>query len=316
MTGVDFGFDIVLAATLPLLAWRILSSDDHPKAVVLFIAFGFVSAIAWARLHAPDIALVEAAVGAGLTGALLVNALAWLGRTSHDAESVSRVNRTLLFVLASVVGVSLVTVILHVPVATGLAPAVEARLAETEIEYPVTAVLLNYRAYDTLLEIAVLVAAVLGARVHAPPPASLGDDKLAPHAQVLARLLGPVLVLVAAYLLWRGATAPGGAFQAAAVLAGGAILFVLARIVRVPRMSRPSARVVLLIGLGWFIAVAALPLALGGQLLEYPRSFAKELILSIELLLTISIAIVLVMFFPGEAPPSDGRARAAPEDRW
>jgi uncharacterized MnhB-related membrane protein len=35
-------------------------------------------ALAWARLGAPDIALAEAAIGAGLTGALLLDAVGHL----------------------------------------------------------------------------------------------------------------------------------------------------------------------------------------------------------------------------------------------
>lgn len=38
--------------------------------------FGLLMALVWARLHAPDIALAEATIGAGLTGALLLTALA------------------------------------------------------------------------------------------------------------------------------------------------------------------------------------------------------------------------------------------------
>jgi energy-converting hydrogenase B subunit D len=41
----------------------------------MFIVFGLLMALAWARLDAPDIALAEAAIGAGLTGALLLDAL-------------------------------------------------------------------------------------------------------------------------------------------------------------------------------------------------------------------------------------------------
>jgi hypothetical protein len=44
------------------------------QAVVLFIAFGLLVALAWVRLSAPDIALAEAAIGAGITGALLLDA--------------------------------------------------------------------------------------------------------------------------------------------------------------------------------------------------------------------------------------------------
>jgi len=64
--------DGLLAAILIWLAWAALSSRDLFRAIVLFIAFGLVLSMAWARLGAPDVALAEAAIGAGLTGALLL----------------------------------------------------------------------------------------------------------------------------------------------------------------------------------------------------------------------------------------------------
>ena len=68
----------MLAIALLWLAWRALRSPDLFTAIVLFIAFGLVMALAWVRLQAPDVALAEAAIGAGLTGALLLAALARL----------------------------------------------------------------------------------------------------------------------------------------------------------------------------------------------------------------------------------------------
>jgi energy-converting hydrogenase B subunit D len=68
-------FDILLGLMLIWLAWRVLATPDLFKAVVLFIVFGLLMALAWARLQAPDIALAEAAIGAGLTGALLLDAV-------------------------------------------------------------------------------------------------------------------------------------------------------------------------------------------------------------------------------------------------
>jgi len=70
--------DGLLVFALLWLAWQALRSPDLFKAIVLFIAFGLVMALAWVRLQAPDIALAEAAIGAGLTGALLLAALARL----------------------------------------------------------------------------------------------------------------------------------------------------------------------------------------------------------------------------------------------
>ncbi len=76
ITLLEWVFDGLLMLTLLWLAWQALKSPDLFKAVVLFIAFGLVMALAWVRLQAPDIALAEAAIGAGLTGALLLKALA------------------------------------------------------------------------------------------------------------------------------------------------------------------------------------------------------------------------------------------------
>ena len=78
ITALQWLFDGTLVLALLWLAWRALSSPDLFTAIVLFIAFGLMMALAWVRLQAPDIALAEAAIGAGLTGALLLAALARL----------------------------------------------------------------------------------------------------------------------------------------------------------------------------------------------------------------------------------------------
>ena len=75
MTWSQWLFDLPLALVLLWLAWRLLTSTELFKAVVLFIAFGLLMALAWVRLQAVDIALAEAAIGAGITGALFLSAL-------------------------------------------------------------------------------------------------------------------------------------------------------------------------------------------------------------------------------------------------
>jgi len=79
MTLLAFAFDALLGLGLLWLAWRALACPDLFKAIVLFVAFGLFMALAWVRLAAPDVALAEAAIGAGLTGASLMAALARLG---------------------------------------------------------------------------------------------------------------------------------------------------------------------------------------------------------------------------------------------
>ena len=73
--NTGLAFDLLLAAALLWSAWRALATPDIFRAVILFIVFGLLMTLAWARLDAPDIALAEAAIGAGLTGALLLDAI-------------------------------------------------------------------------------------------------------------------------------------------------------------------------------------------------------------------------------------------------
>lgn len=80
--------DLLLGLTLLVTATLTLASARLFRAVVMFIVFGLMMALAWVRLQAPDIALAEAAIGAGLTGVLLLDTLGFLrGRRSSDGNA-------------------------------------------------------------------------------------------------------------------------------------------------------------------------------------------------------------------------------------
>lgn len=89
MTHGPWGFDSLLAIALLWLAWSALSIHNLFRAVILFIAFGLLMALAWVRLGATDIALAEAAIGAGLTGALFLVALGSLGPAARADTHIS-----------------------------------------------------------------------------------------------------------------------------------------------------------------------------------------------------------------------------------
>ena len=80
--------DLLLAVTLLVVAWYALASPDLFRAVILFIVLGLMISLVWVRLGAPDVAMAEAAVGSGLTGALLLSTLSHLRRNQsrHDGE--------------------------------------------------------------------------------------------------------------------------------------------------------------------------------------------------------------------------------------
>ena len=86
MTDIDLLFDLLLASLILWLAWRTLTSASLFRAIVMFVAFGLSMGLAWVRMDAPDVALAEIAVGAGLTGALVLAAAGAAGRSGDDDE--------------------------------------------------------------------------------------------------------------------------------------------------------------------------------------------------------------------------------------
>lgn len=304
--------DVVLALALMGLAWGALASVDLFKAIVLFIAFGLVMALVWVRLNAPDIALAEAAIGAGLTGALLLAAYAKLRTVSLDAHVDNASSRRgvrsipiliLILLLAAALGYAVWTL---PPDGTGLGKDVAANLDRSGVSNPVTAVLLNFRSYDTLLEVMVLLLALLGAW-------SLGMSTQRREAapglvlDTLSRLLAPLLILVAAYLLWAGAHAPGGAFQAGAVLAAAGVLMLLAGWQLPAALAALPLRLVLVTGPATFLLLAVITLLLEGRLLQFSPEWAGRLILIIETAATISIGATLIALFLGAPPNKEDR---------
>jgi len=76
--------DLLLCGLLLWVGWQVLATPDLHQAVILFIAFGLVLALVWVRLEAVDAALAEAAIGSGLTGALLWSTLARMERSRME----------------------------------------------------------------------------------------------------------------------------------------------------------------------------------------------------------------------------------------
>ncbi|MBX3469382.1 MAG: DUF4040 domain-containing protein [Planctomycetes bacterium] len=294
--------DLLLGLALVALAWRLLAAPDLFEGIVLFVTFGLLLSFAWVRLGAPDVALAEAAIGAGLTGALLLDARGAMPGAS--VEGPARL-RWPVAVLAAATGGVLVAAVLTLPAApAGLEGAVAARLEESGVAHPVTAVLLNFRGYDTLLELGVLWLAWLAVAAAGPRPdprPELRPDLRAeaPTGPVLAALVSqlvPLLILVGAYLLWAGAHAPGGAFQAGAILAGGGVLL---RLSGVPLPEAARAAPVVGLGFALFLGVGLAQAAAGRRFLELLPAQAHDLLVLVEVAATVSIAAVLAALFAG-----------------
>lgn len=303
--------DPLLAVGIVLVAWSALSSRNLFTGVVLFIVFGLLMSLAWVRLDAPDIALAEAAIGAGLTGALLLDAVGQLGRERGERRRRGAVRVAAALAATGAAALMVLAIGRLPPGPGGLTGQAADALPASGVSNPVTAVLLNFRSYDTWLEVVVLLVAVIAvlslrrrmefSGIGPPPPTD-------PMLRGVARTLLPVMVLVGGYLLWRGTSAPGGAFQGGAVLGSAGVLLILAGYRPLQGLKPVLFRGALMAGLGGFLLAALGTLATGRPFLSLPPEDAGRIILAVEVTVTLSIALTLTALFAG-ANPQEPEAR-------
>lgn len=304
MADAQLLFDALLIAALLITAGSALGSADLFRAVALFIAFGLLMALAWVRLQAPDLAMAEAAIGAGLSGVLLLQTVV-LG--ASDGTSARPLLRGAAVVLCGAMAAALVWAVLAAaPPASGLAAALQTAMPASGASHPLTAVLLNFRAYDTFLETAVLTVAVLvslALQAAAPEPAPpLLRSRL---LDALVIWLAPVMVLVAFYLVWAGSKEPGGAFQAGALLAASGVLLHLSGNLTVAPEPGRALRGLLIAGFAVFLLAGMLGPFTGRPLFSFAAAHAGQIILGIEAVLAVSLGVILLCLVAGTAPPAE-----------
>lgn len=207
--------------------------------------------------------------------------------------------RMALLVLVTLIFVGLVLAVLALPPdAAGLSNAVSAELGSTGTSSAVTATLLDFRGYDTLLEIAVLLLTVTAIRALGrgnPSAIGAGGDVLT----FFSRVMVPFMILIAGYLLMAGIDGSGGAFQAGAVLAAAGVLLILAGRRAPGAGAGPAIRLGLAMGLAAFVAVGVTGMLVADAFLDYPQRSSSWIMLLLEVGVSVSVALSLYEMFIG-----------------
>ena len=308
MTGGVVSLAVVLLL-LALALWAVLVREAF-LAIAGFVAYGLLLSLVWVRLYGIDVALTEAAIGGGLTGAMLIGAVSRLRNTEAAARAERNGAGVHLLALLLSLGVTatLALCVLALPdPAPTLAVQVSQHLASTGVGNPITGVLLAFRALDTLLEAIVLVIALIG--VWSLAPDTFWGGRPGPRHEAdpdgilayFARLLPPLGIVFAVYIFWAGADHPGGKFQSATILAAMWMLVLMAGLADTPPIGHRSLRVGIVVGPLAFIAIGVLGLFTAGALLAYPQEWAKPMIVVVEVALLPTLTLVLGLLLAG--PP-------------
>lgn len=276
-----FGF--VLLTLLLVTAVAIVVTPNLFVAVMLMSIFSLLMAATFFLLDAADVALTEAAIGAGMSTILFLGALALIG----EHEALRRRRPWLPLAVIGLTASTLIYATFDKPRLGDPAAPVHQHVAPWYLEQTpelmgmsnvVTAVLAGFRAYDTLGEVLVILTAGFGVllifaeRRAGGRPVVVGlRHHLIPR--VVGQLLIPFIVLFGLYLQFHGEFGPGGGFQAGAIIAVGIVLHALLEGEAAGRAIVPTRVLTGLMAGGAFLfaAVGIAGMLLGGEFLDYSR---------------------------------------------
>lgn len=151
---------------------------------------------------------------------------------------------------------------------------------ETSVPNMVTAVLADYRGYDTMFETVVIftagIAIIAILRRYGPKNKVMPEQKLYKKepdliVETTCRLMIPIIQLFALYVVAHGHHSPGGGFQGGVIFGASFILLALARDLQAAQKWVPENRILNLAGIGIFIyaGFGFLCLLLGSNFLDY-----------------------------------------------
>ncbi|MGA0564289.1 MnhB domain-containing protein [Ancylobacter sp. VNQ12] len=299
--------DLVLVVMVLGAGLLVVGAREARDAVFGFMALGLALALVWARLGAIDVALTEAAIGGGAMGVLLLKLSARLG--ARERRHGWRPATLVLPALAGgALAGALVLALNALPEPPpSLASAAVLNMPALGLGNAVTAVLLGFRALDTLLEKIVLLVGLLAIWSLAPDalwggaPAPLAAPAPDGPLVLLARVLPPIGLLAGIYLVWTGADHPGGTFPGGVVLAAMWLLPMMAGLAAPPPLAARGLRAALVAGPALFLLAGFAGCLVGEGFLAYPEGFAKPIIVVVELALALSIAAIVGLMIAGRA---------------
>jgi multicomponent Na+:H+ antiporter subunit B len=254
-------------------------------ATMLMGIFSLLMAVSFLLMDAADVALTEAAVGAGISTVLL---LAALSLTSYEEQSSGMRPGLALIVVSVTAAVIFYATFDKPPLGDPTSPVNTHVAAEyfsmtrehVEIPNVVTAVLSTFRGYDTLGEVIVVLTAAIGVLFllgpGSPAPASPSrpvQPGLKHHQplRIVGKIAIPFIVLFALYVQFHGEYSPGGGFQAGALLAAAIILYGLLEGRDAANMVLPPSVLRMMAALGGLLfgGVGVVTMLLGGNFLDY-----------------------------------------------
>ena len=231
-------FGIFLLTLMLITGIAVVRAQNLFVATTLMGIFSLLLAANFFLLDAADVALTEAAVGAGISTVLFLSALS----LTAEHEKPNNGGRVIALGVVVITTLALLHATLDSPRLGDINAPVHQHVAPwyieqtpTLIDVPniVTAILASFRGYDTLGEVFVVFTAGIGVMFllahypHKPPHKPHEGLRHYLIQRLVGRTVIPFILLFGLYVQFHGDFGPGGGFQAGALVAAAIILYAL-----------------------------------------------------------------------------------------
>ena len=283
--------DLFILTLVVLCGAAAISVKDLLSAAIIFGAYSFLMCLLWTEMGSVDVAFTEAAVGAGVGTVFFIAAVFQTSRKVKSRRSGRFLYKLIGLVSAAAIGLLLLFAVEDFPEwGNPLSPAslhvspyyITETIADTAVPNIVTAVLADYRGFDTMFETTVIfsagvaVIAILRRRRRKGHKGGANEAELdvvhpSTIIQFICRQMVPFMQLFALYVLAHGHHSPGGGFQGGVIFGASFILLGISYDLKMvlARMSEKWNMLLGNIGVLIFAGIGALCLGLGANFLDY-----------------------------------------------
>lgn len=276
--------------------------------------FSLLSVLFYALLDAPDVAMTEAAVGF----ISFIFAIYSIRLCYHTSNYVIKEKFSpILFIILGICAACLIYASFDLPIVN---PNIHNEYLkkmpqDIGIASLVTSILASYRGYDTFLETLVVLVGCLAIYLLKNEQVvkkfyNIESDKI---AQTITKIIFPLILMFALYILWHGEVSPGGGFQAGAVMANGFIIYMMvfgsSKIIEF--ISIKKLIWVAVIGEGLYFMVGLVGLLAKMEFFNYNLPYIdnkvaqKISITFIEIAVAITVSAVMLLIFMSFANASN-----------
>ena len=279
--------EILLLILVVVLAFVSLWIRDLISSVIVFGAYSFLMCLIWTGMGAVDVAFTEAAVGAGVSTVFFIAVLFNTTRKIrfNPLDLSSKIFATFI---CSAVAYLLFLGISDMPFwGDANSPVnsvvskyyVENAYSDTKVPNLVTAVLADYRSFDTMFETCVVFIAVLGIfmllkkedddmHLDSEEPDQENNSLI---IRVASRFMVPFIQLFGLYVVAHGHYSPGGGFQGGVILGASLILLAMAYDMKFVQNLLSIKKMIIYAALGVLIFAGwgVVPVFLGSNFLDY-----------------------------------------------